>query len=578
MATAGRDPRPPWDDGRLLVEFLTRLGARELVHRQGSSLFDHLIATADILRAWSQPDHICSAGAVHSIYGTEAYHARLVDLDCRREIAGSIGAQAERLAYLFSTTQRAKLFDAVRVGIPNSATAIGGETVEPDEAAGLVLLHMANLIEQATVGNPGRCLGQILSWGRILRRGQDRIPAFIEVTRPPTVEEEQEICRQYKSGLAHMRDQAVEEATLCFDSATALCPSLAEPVIWLAYLSLRAGYQERAAEQATRGKGFLEMWGVPWDKRLSFGQWTRLASLIENASGMKVRPELPWPDPDALPTVVSQLATTLEDAGVGARPGLGSETKSARGQNGDVRQQEPFPRRFSAYLAQLISGSKPRGGIRYPGLSSAPWHDPSKFAIVDALESQFPVLKEEVLDISSFQNESEPIGRTGTWHVAFLYECGKRQDDVCSRCPTLTDIINAFPTIRTMAGLIYISRLAPGTTIRPHRATTNVRLRCHLAVKVPPAGCGIIVGGEARSWEEGKCLVFDDCFEHHAWNRSTEDRIVVIIDLWHPDLSDEEIVLLSGLHNHVASQAGWLNRYYASNARARLQADDERSS
>eukprot|EP00959_Pyramimonas_sp_CCMP1952_P258713 5407857-Pyramimonas_sp.AAC.2 len=33
---------------------------------------------------------------------------------------------------------------------------------------------------------------------------------------------------------------------------------------------------------------------------------------------------------------------------------------------------------------------------------------------------------------------------------------------------------------------------------------------------VPPVGTSIRAGEETRNWEEGKCLVFDDSFEHEV--------------------------------------------------------------
>lgn len=35
-------------------------------------------------------------------------------------------------------------------------------------------------------------------------------------------------------------------------------------------------------------------------------------------------------------------------------------------------------------------------------------------------------------------------------------------------------------------------------------------------------------------------VVFDDSFEHEAWNRhDSMSRLVLVFDLWHPDLSDK---------------------------------------
>ena len=67
----------------------------------------------------------------------------------------------------------------------------------------------------------------------------------------------------------------------------------------------------------------------------------------------------------------------------------------------------------------------------------------------------------------------------------------------------------------------------------------NCRLVVHLPLIIPP-DCGIRVGSETRGWEEGSCIVFDDTFEHEAWNRSGHTRVVLIFDIWNPHLSEAE--------------------------------------
>lgn len=37
----------------------------------------------------------------------------------------------------------------------------------------------------------------------------------------------------------------------------------------------------------------------------------------------------------------------------------------------------------------------------------------------------------------------------------------------------------------------------------------------------------------------GKCLVFDDCYEHEVWNKTEGERVLLLFDLWHPDLVEE---------------------------------------
>jgi len=48
--------------------------------------------------------------------------------------------------------------------------------------------------------------------------------------------------------------------------------------------------------------------------------------------------------------------------------------------------------------------------------------------------------------------------------------------------------------------------------------------------------------------------VFDDSFEHEAWNLSDRRRTVLIVDVWHPDLSDDEVLLLDGLQRYAFGQ------------------------
>jgi hypothetical protein len=62
--------------------------------------------------------------------------------------------------------------------------------------------------------------------------------------------------------------------------------------------------------------------------------------------------------------------------------------------------------------------------------------------------------------------------------------------------------------------------------------------------------------------------VFDDYLEHEAWNHTQQDRIVLIVDLWHPGLSPAEIRLLEGLHGYTYAYARRLARYWAANEAA----------
>merc|ERR1712107_265478 len=48
------------------------------------------------------------------------------------------------------------------------------------------------------------------------------------------------------------------------------------------------------------------------------------------------------------------------------------------------------------------------------------------------------------------------------------------------------------------------------------------------------------VGGETREWEEDGAIILDTSFRHSTRNDSDEDRFVLIVDFWHPDLTEAE--------------------------------------
>ncbi|CAM9782549.1 unnamed protein product, partial [Ectocarpus sp. 13 AM-2016] len=52
-----------------------------------------------------------------------------------------------------------------------------------------------------------------------------------------------------------------------------------------------------------------------------------------------------------------------------------------------------------------------------------------------------------------------------------------------------------------------------------------------IALVWSPACCASI--------KAGKCLVFDDCYEHEVWNKTERERVLLLFDLWHPDLAGE---------------------------------------
>ena len=105
-------------------------------------------------------------------------------------------------------------------------------------------------------------------------------------------------------------------------------------------------------------------------------------------------------------------------------------------------------------------------------------------------------------------------------------------------------------SIETFRTQVQISELAPGTIITPHCGNTNLRLRIHLPIRVPCVSCaGLHVqGAQIVHLNEGEAFAFDDSYEHEAWHNVSNElnptnlsRIVLIVDIWHPDVDNELI-------------------------------------
>jgi aspartate beta-hydroxylase len=131
------------------------------------------------------------------------------------------------------------------------------------------------------------------------------------------------------------------------------------------------------------------------------------------------------------------------------------------------------------------------------------------------------------------------------WNAFHLNLGDRWVEDRCRRCPRTTEVMRAVPAarMRGTAPEIMFSRLQAGGHIVPHFGLMNVRLTVHLGVIIPDH-CSIRVGDESRGWQEGRVLLFDDSFEHEAWNRSERDRSVLIFEVWHPALHAAEIVAI----------------------------------
>lgn len=134
------------------------------------------------------------------------------------------------------------------------------------------------------------------------------------------------------------------------------------------------------------------------------------------------------------------------------------------------------------------------------------------------------------------------------WSAFFLYRNGAIVEENAAQCPKTMAAIERLPLprVRGRDPMALFSVLKPGVRIPPHCGYLNTRLICHLPLIVPP-GCHFRVGNEQRQWRKGEAWVFDDSIEHEAWNSSHETRVILLVDVWRPELSGEERELVAAL-------------------------------
>ena len=193
----------------------------------------------------------------------------------------------------------------------------------------------------------------------------------------------------------------------------------------------------------------------------------------------------------------------------------------------------------------------------FPGLPQIQFYDPAAFDWVPELEARTPDIQSELRavlaeDQASFRPYIERTsGHLGgqdhhlldntDWSAFYLWKDGAKVEANCARCPVTTAALERVPLdfAEGKCPSVLFSVLKPGAHIPPHNGMVNTRLICHLPLIVPgPAW--LRVGSETHHWQEGKIVIFDDTIEHEAKNEADQTRIVLLFDIWRPELTEQE--------------------------------------
>ena len=216
--------------------------------------------------------------------------------------------------------------------------------------------------------------------------------------------------------------------------------------------------------------------------------------------------------------------------------------------------------RIDAFVQALADAASPV----LPMLSRTPYHEPSRFAGLEKVAASYRIFMAEYAQlIENDEHASAPyvdhpvnvpldqwadLNRSRNWSAAHIWRGGVIVEQTADQCPRTCAAFAGLstPDIPGKSPNLMYSILSPQTHIPSHVGVTNVRLVVHIPLRIP-SGCSLTVGGEQRHWALGEALVFDDTVEHEAINASEEVRVVLIGDLWHPDLSRNERKVISAI-------------------------------
>jgi len=199
-----------------------------------------------------------------------------------------------------------------------------------------------------------------------------------------------------------------------------------------------------------------------------------------------------------------------------------------------------------------------------PGLKATAWWDNAgdDLAWAKSLSKSFESIRDEFTSVMSapdklsegnnvwagaLSTDAESYGEG--WKTLVLLNRGQWDENNAKLFPATSRAINQSGAPVAEA---FFASMKPQTSIKPHSDFTNFVLTSHLPLVIPENGnnkCRLSVGDETREWLEGKVILFDTSIYHDAINDSEEMRYILMLRVWHPDLTKEEIEALQFIYD-----------------------------
>ncbi|MGE0178478.1 MAG: aspartyl/asparaginyl beta-hydroxylase domain-containing protein [Sphingomonas sp.] len=207
----------------------------------------------------------------------------------------------------------------------------------------------------------------------------------------------------------------------------------------------------------------------------------------------------------------------------------------------------------------------------FPGLPQRQFYERDEFGWLGEVEAAAPAMRDELSAVMAADGDFDPYVLSApdrpppnnhllgdpSWGAFYLWQGGTPVAGQAERCPaTMAALETApMPVIAGRSPMALFSLLKPNTHIAPHHGMLNTRLICHVPL-IAPDGCALRVGNETREWRFGETLIFDDSFEHEAWNRGTQTRVVLLFEIWRPEIGAAEREELTAVFEAVGMFGG----------------------
>ncbi len=207
------------------------------------------------------------------------------------------------------------------------------------------------------------------------------------------------------------------------------------------------------------------------------------------------------------------------------------------------------------------------GVFYYPGLPQQRFFDPAQFAWFEPMLALLPAMQAELSGVLGAGGEgfspyvqrtqnrpdpNNPLLDKQDWSAFHFWKDGVPIAENAARCPATMQALEhaPMPQIPGRSPNAHWSRLLPGAHIQPHHGMLNTRLICHLPILTAPS-CTLRVGSETGEWLDRVPLVFDDSIEHEARNAGPQQRVVLLFEIWRPEIPEEDRAAISRIFQAI---------------------------